>query len=208
MSASSADQHDLSRIRILIGEVHEANRDYVSSRLCENIDGLLSCEFVDENKLAELTFDEARIDQFTLMSAIQRLGHSVQMLESDSAQVQLRIDGMHCNSCVSNISSAVLDLPGAMDIELTFRDKLATITFDPSVLPLDRIIDEIEKLNFQVAIATSPQEATPANMVTTAHRAGSKVSPGADVDGTTKKRGERGRSISHSRRSRRRNHNP
>ena len=70
---------------------------------------------------------------------------------------------MHCNSCVSNICGAVLDLPGAIDIQLTFRDKLATIIYDPRILELDDIINEIEKLGFQVAISNDPDSCMHSN---------------------------------------------
>ncbi|CAF4605423.1 unnamed protein product, partial [Rotaria magnacalcarata] len=43
---------------------------------------------------------------------------------------------------------------------LTFLDKLATIIYDPSILQLDDIITEIEKLSFQVAVSSSSQPRT------------------------------------------------
>ncbi|CAF1413151.1 unnamed protein product, partial [Rotaria sordida] len=160
MPLTSVEESHISHIRVLLGEVHEANHEYVSKRLCERIDGLISCKFIDDNNQAEISFDTNELDQYTLLSAIQRLGHSVQSINSESVQAQLRIEGMHCNSCVSNICGAVLDLPGAIDIQLTFLDKLATIIYDPNILKLDDIIAEIEKLSFQVAVSSAPQPKT------------------------------------------------
>jgi Cu+-exporting ATPase len=157
MSLTTAEGSDTTRLRVILGGIHEANHEYVSERLCEHIDGLLSCQFIDDNNQAELFFNTNHLDQFTLLSAIQRLGYPVQMISPKTVQAELRIGGMHCNSCVSNICSTVLDLPGAIDIQLTFLDKLATVTYDPSILQLDDIITEIEKLSFQVAISNDPQ---------------------------------------------------
>ncbi|UJR35789.1 hypothetical protein I4U23_028537 [Adineta vaga] len=145
------------QIQIFLGGVHESNHDYICERLCERIDGLLSCKFIDDNNQVELSYDKTILDQYGLLTAIQRLGHPVQLTNSQSVQCQLRIEGMHCNSCVSNICGSVLDLPGVIDIQLTFLDKLATITYDPSILQLNDIIDEIEKLSFQVAISNTEQ---------------------------------------------------
>jgi hypothetical protein len=50
-----------------------------------------------------------------------------------------------------------MDLTGVIDIHLTFLDKLATIIYDPTIVELDEIIQEIEKLSFQVAISNAPQ---------------------------------------------------
>ncbi|CAF1382482.1 unnamed protein product [Rotaria sordida] len=64
----------------------------------------------------EISFDANKVDQYALLSIIQRLGHSVKSINSKSVRAQLRMEGMHCNSCVSNICGAVLDLPGAINI--------------------------------------------------------------------------------------------
>ncbi|CAF0904476.1 unnamed protein product [Adineta steineri] len=151
---------DNSHIQIFLGGIHEANREYVSKSLCERIDGLISCQFIDDNNQVDISYDTNKLDQYTLLTAIQRLGHPVQLINSETVQCQLRIEGMHCNSCVSNICGAVLDLPGAIDVQLTFLDKLATITYDPSILHLDDIITEIEKLSFQVAISNAVESRT------------------------------------------------
>ncbi|CAF4704278.1 unnamed protein product, partial [Rotaria sp. Silwood2] len=163
MPLTSAEDPHITHIRVLLGGVHEANHEYVSKRLCERIDGLVSCQFIDDNNQAEISFNTNELDQYTLLSAIQRLGHPVQSINSESVQAQLRIEGMHCNSCVSNICGAILDLPGAIDIQLTFLDKLATIMYDPNILKIDDIITEIEKLSFQVAISSAPQPKTTMN---------------------------------------------
>jgi copper chaperone CopZ len=160
MSITSIGEPHESHIRVFLGGVHEDNREYISKRLCEHIDGLISCQFIDDNNQVEIAFNTNELDQFTLLSAVQRLGHPVQLVDSETVQAELRIEGMHCNSCVSNICGAILDLPGAIDIQLTFLDKLATITYDPCILQLDDIIAEIEKLSFQVAISNAPEPRT------------------------------------------------
>ncbi|CAF0725371.1 unnamed protein product [Rotaria sordida] len=160
MAVYDAHGPHISQIEVQLAGVYEANHDYVSNRLYHGIDGLLSCYFVDDDQ-AKLLFDTRRLDRFALLSAIQRLGYAAQPIASDSqanietAQVEIRIEGMHCNSCVSNICDTVENLPGAFDIHLTFQDKLATIIYDPSILKIDDIITEIEKLGFQTAIANS-----------------------------------------------------
>jgi copper chaperone CopZ len=153
----NSEEEDIIRIRVLLGGVHEANYEYVTKRLCEHINGLISCQFIDDNNQAELCFDRNQLDRYRLLSSIQRFGYSVELISNEAVQAELRIEGMHCNSCVSNICDSILDLPGAIDIQLTFLDKLATIIYDPTILHLDDIIDEIEKLSFQVAISSAPQ---------------------------------------------------
>lgn len=153
INISKAEGQHVSRVRALLGGVHEANRDYISERLCNNVNGLIWCHFMDNDTQAEIIFDNRQLDQFTLLTAIQRLGHSIELLKSETVQTQLRIEGMHCTSCVSNISGTVLDLSGVIDIHLTLLDKLATVIYNSCAIQLDTIVAEIEKLGFQVAVS-------------------------------------------------------
>lgn len=164
MPICEADVPFTSQVEVLLGGVHETNHDHASNRLCQEIKGILSCRFMsDEDGHVKLTFDKRSLDRFTLLSAIQQLGYPVQLIDSNSkrkaeeARVEIRVEGMHCSSCVSNICGAVTDLPGAIDIHLTFDDKLATVTYDPRVLKIADIVKEIESLGFKTAIANSNQ---------------------------------------------------
>ena len=159
MSIIEAEGPYICCIQVLLGGVHEANRDYISERLCDNINGLIWCHFLnddDDDAHAEIIFDSRQLNEFTLLTAIQRLGHPIELINTETVQAQLRIDGMHCTSCVSNICGTVLDLPGVIDIQLTLLDRLATVIYNPHALQLDIIINEIEKLGFKVAVATAP----------------------------------------------------
>jgi copper chaperone CopZ len=163
MAVSDAEGPHVSRIHVILNGVHKSNRDYVSDRLCQEIDGLLSCRFIDsDDNRIELLFDSRRFSRFELLLAMQSFGYPAQLdfteteAESGIATVQMRIEGMHCNSCVSNICAAVEDLPGAVDIKLTFEDKVATVIYDSRILNIDHIVTEIEKLGFKVAIANAP----------------------------------------------------
>lgn len=151
MSIAKADGAHVSHIRVNLAERLNSNRESITEHLYQNIDGLISCHFVNDTE-AVLSFENNRIDQLTLLDAIQKLNYSVELVSSKSTKIQMRIEGMHCNSCVANIRDSILDLPGAIDIDLTFSGKLATITYNSEILQPNSIIAEIEKLNFQVFI--------------------------------------------------------
>ena len=117
----------------------------------------------DDSRL-ELLYDSRSLSRFELFSVMQSLGYHVQLdpseedTSSEMASAQIRIEGMHCNSCVSNICATVENLPGALDIKLTFEDKVATVIYNTRILSLDHIFDAIEKLGFKAAVANSPYE--------------------------------------------------
>jgi Cu+-exporting ATPase len=152
MATRTVKDEDISTVRLFLGEIH----DDITKQLSENINGILSCQSIRENSEILVTYNKNLLDEYKLLSSIEELGYSVELKDNELVQAQLRIEGMHCNSCVSNICDTVMDLTGVVDVQLTFLDKLATITYDPNIVDLDEIILEIEKLSFQVAISNAP----------------------------------------------------
>lgn len=175
MPVFDAEGSHISRIRILLNGEHRFNRHYISDRFYQEIDGLISCRFMDNNdsdhSRMELLYDSRSLSRFELFSMMQSLGYLVQLdpsekdSESKFGTVDIRIEGMHCNSCVSNICATVGDLPGAIDIKLTFEDKVATVIYDTGTLSLDHMINEIEKLGFKAAVANSPDQTGPYHLL-------------------------------------------
>lgn len=168
MFVFDAESPHITRVEIILTGVHKFNQFYVSDRLYQGIPGLVSCRFLDDDdnddSRIELKYDSRNLSRFELLSIMHSLGYSAQIdpseknLKSSVVVVQIRIDGMHCNSCVSNICATIEDLPGAIDIKLTFEEKIATITYDSRSLNLVHIVNEIEKLGFKTAIAHGHNE--------------------------------------------------
>lgn len=169
MFVFDADAPHVVRIEILLNGVHRLNHDYVSDRFYQAIEGLISCRFMDVNdndddSRIELLYDSRSLTRFELLSIMHNLGYSVEIdpnrtdFKSSIVVVQMRIEGMHCNSCVSNICATVEDLPGAIDIKLTFEEKIATVTYDSQTLSLAHIVAEIGKLGFKVAMNSDQGE--------------------------------------------------
>lgn len=164
MFVCDAEGSHLTRIEVLLHGIHKLNYQYVTDRLYESIQALVSCRFLDiddnDDSRIELKYDSRNLSRFELLSIMHSLGYSAQ-IESDETNfasgiviVQIRIEGMHCNSCVSNICTTIEDLPGALDIKLTFQESIATVTYDSRILNLTNIVSEIEKLGFKAVIST------------------------------------------------------
>uniref|UniRef100_A0A8C8YLY6 Copper-transporting ATPase 2 n=1 Tax=Prolemur simus TaxID=1328070 RepID=A0A8C8YLY6_PROSS len=69
--------------------------------------------------------------------------------------LQLRIDGMHCNSCVLNIEGNIGQLPGVQNIQVSLENRTAQIQYDPSrtsPVSLQRAIEALPPGNFKVSL--------------------------------------------------------
>ena len=106
---------------------------------------------------------------------------------SNEKTVVIGIEGMVCQSCVSNIQTNIGKLGGVKRITVSLSDKNATITFDGTVVCTEELCTAIEDLGFE-ATSGNKDEAT----------AGSPLGPpssdseGADSDNPLLSPNERG----------------
>ena len=68
----------------------------------------------------------------------------------ESQRLDLPVNGMHCAGCVSQIEKALQDLPGVQDAHVKLETKKATLQFDAAVLTVDRIVEAVEDVGYQV----------------------------------------------------------
>ncbi|GAB0180194.1 copper-transporting ATPase 2 [Grus japonensis] len=74
---------------------------------------------------------------------------------SSTATVAIRIEGMHCKSCVRNIEGNVSDLPGIQSIKVSLEHKRAVVQYSPNLITLSALQQAIESLppgNFKVCL--------------------------------------------------------
>lgn len=74
--------------------------------------------------------------------------------ESHVVTLQLRIDGMHCKSCVRNIEENIGQLPEVQNIQVSLENSTAQVQYDPahiSPLALQRAIEALPPGNFKVS---------------------------------------------------------
>ncbi|KFP72256.1 Copper-transporting ATPase 2, partial [Apaloderma vittatum] len=74
---------------------------------------------------------------------------------SNTAAVAVRIEGMHCKSCVKNIEGNISDLPGIQSIRVSLEHKRAVVQYSPDLITLSALQQAIESLppgNFKVCL--------------------------------------------------------
>jgi Cu+-exporting ATPase len=145
-------------VDIELGGIADDNIPIAIERI-SSIDGVFNVQFPLKNDSthAKITYNQNQIDAYSLYQKIQSIGYKVQPTLENISRAFLRVQGMHCNSCVMNITQTVEDLPGIHDVKVSFDDQSAKILYDPGIIDLSEIIKEIEKLDFQVANAPNSE---------------------------------------------------
>ena len=79
-----------------------------------------------------------------------------------------KIKGMHCASCASIITKKVSALPNINNISVNYVNEKAEIDFDTSVISVDTINQEINKLGYSLISESKTNESLNLNLVTKA----------------------------------------
>jgi copper chaperone len=64
--------------------------------------------------------------------------------------VTLKIEGMHCDGCASNVQSLLERQPGIKKAATSYQDKEARILYDPSSVTEDQMVNVIERGGYRV----------------------------------------------------------
>jgi len=65
-------------------------------------------------------------------------------------QIKLPVKGMSCGSCVNSIEGNIGDLNGVKSVKVTLDAGTVEVEFDPSIVSLNEIKNEIEDQGYAV----------------------------------------------------------
>lgn len=74
----------------------------------------------------------------------------------------LQIEGMTCTSCEMRIENKLKKLDGVIEVKAIYSSSNVYVTYNADIIGLDRIIDEVEKLDYKVKYKNSGQTAVKA----------------------------------------------
>ncbi|XP_062957574.1 copper-transporting ATPase 2 isoform X2 [Cynocephalus volans] len=154
-------------------------RDYVND---------MGFEAAIKNKMAPLSLGPIDIGRLQSInpkrpsaSANQNFNNSETLEHQGSHMVtlQLRVDGMHCKSCVLNIEENIGQLSGVQGIQVSLENRTAQVQYDPSCITpvaLQRAIEALPPGNFKVSFPDGAEGSGTDNGSSTSHSPGSPQS--------------------------------
>ena len=110
----------------------------------------------NDSSHVEISYDKNQIEPYTLYQKIQSIGYKVHPKLENISRAYLRVQGMHCNSCVMNITETVEDLPGVHHVKVSFDDQVGKYFIRSKYHSIyQSLLKKSKELDFQVAIATN-----------------------------------------------------
>lgn len=95
-----------------------------------------------------IEYDESILKEDTIISTVKKLGYEIEEIE-DLKEVELDIDGISCQMCVSKIERKISKLDGVKSIVVNLANSRGKIVYDSEKIKLSEILQKIEKLGYK-----------------------------------------------------------
>ncbi|KAI4498530.1 hypothetical protein M0802_006465 [Mischocyttarus mexicanus] len=122
---------------------------------CKKIYGVHSILVALMAAKAEVVFDPDKINAIDIASSITELGFQATVIDepgTGEGEVELKISGMTCASCVNKIESTVKKLPGIHSASVALATQRGKFKYDAEVMGIRDIVDSINKLGFTATL--------------------------------------------------------
>ncbi|XP_034720286.1 copper-transporting ATPase 2 [Etheostoma cragini] len=120
----------------------------IESRICR-LNGVLAASLSLSSSLAKVDYDASVITTKEIALELQTAGLTVE------AAVQIRVDGMHCQSCVQSIEGQIGPLPGVSHIQVSLQNAVALIVYQPLLVTQQELREKIGDMGFGASLSTS-----------------------------------------------------
>lgn len=103
------------------------------------------------------TVSGPELDLDHLVAAVARAGYAVE--QPQRSQVRLRVDGMHCASCVGTIESALKATPGVSEATVNLATGEARVSFSPEQTGLVQLVEAVAGAGYEARPIAETAEA-------------------------------------------------
>lgn len=140
------------QLTLSISGMHCASCALNIENTLKSTEGVNSASVNFASEKVNIEYDESKINESALTSAIENLGFSV--INQEEKNIVLSISGMHCTACSTNIQHTLRKLDGISSADVNFASEKATISFNAKIISEKEIIHAIEDLDFSVIKAS------------------------------------------------------
>ncbi|XP_075232705.1 copper-transporting ATPase 1 isoform X2 [Lycorma delicatula] len=80
--------------------------------------------------------------------------------DGDSEEVDIKVQGMTCQSCVKTIQDGIIKRPGVYEIKVSLENKLAHVVYNSHLTDPSELCDAIEDMGFDASLPLLQKEST------------------------------------------------
>ena len=72
-------------------------------------------------------------------------------------KAELNVEGMHCDSCATEIKETLELTAGVHSADVTFKRKTAIVNFDEEVVQQSTLVKKVQDLGYTATVSGQPQ---------------------------------------------------
>jgi Cu+-exporting ATPase len=133
--------------QLQIDGMHCASCVQAVERSLKNVDGVASAAVNLATESATVEFDPAQVDVERLRKAVSDAGYEA---SEQGRSTTLRIDGMHCASCVAAVEKSLKTVPGVKTASVNLATESAQVTYDDGSVAVDDLSAAVDRAGYQV----------------------------------------------------------
>uniref|UniRef100_A0A8D0AWJ5 Copper-transporting ATPase 2 n=1 Tax=Sander lucioperca TaxID=283035 RepID=A0A8D0AWJ5_SANLU len=130
----------------LLGLTPRHQAQAIESRICR-LNGVLAASLSLTSSLAKVDYDASVITTKEIALELQSAGFNVE------SAVQVRVDGMRCQSCVQSIEGQIGPLPGVSHIQVSLQNAAALIVYQPLLVTQQELREKIGDMGFGATLS-------------------------------------------------------
>ncbi|AUD65316.1 ATPase [Tenericutes bacterium MZ-XQ] len=115
-------------------------------------EGVIKANINLGNDTAFITFDESKINIDQVIETIESAGYDATLKEETLKSITLRVEGMTCATCASNVDHAVKELQGVKDVNVNIANDKMTVTYDTEVLKLSHMKKAVQDIGYDIML--------------------------------------------------------
>jgi len=106
---------------------------------------------------ASVEYDADEVDLEAMRKAVEDVGYDVR---DDSKTQTLKIDGMHCASCVASVEKALSGVNGVVEASVNLATETAQVKFNPGEAVFQDFVAAVDNVGYEVIEEPEEQEVT------------------------------------------------
>nr|XP_054595458.1 copper-transporting ATPase 2 isoform X2 [Nothobranchius furzeri] len=115
------------------------------------LNGVLAVILSGPDNLLQVDYDASITSTEEIALQLQTLGCIME------AAVQIKVDGMRCQSCVQSIKGSIGGLSGVLHIQVSLQDSRAVIVYHPVLITQQGLRNKIQDLGFEATLMPEVQ---------------------------------------------------
>ena len=141
------DTKQVATKQLEIEGMHCASCVQAVEKSLRNLDGVGNASVNLATESATVEFDPSQVDVERLRKAVSDAGYEA---SERGRSTTLRIDGMHCASCVAAVEKSLKTVPGVKTASVNLATESATVSYDDGSVAVDDLSAAVDRAGYQV----------------------------------------------------------